>query len=204
MSSKSSGGDDDSTGLRAAPKLNTPLLRCAVGRRTAMIKLLPARLSKKLATGEPPGSPVAVFARNPFECRGFQEISAVKRTPCGGDDDGAGPAGAHAGRAKTQGSWDSARAASPMEPARPPRSSLKLQPAPLRMSRPALKPANAFSQFPPERIPCTAIQAQKRAPVSPVFARVGGRLTNPGSLAWEDPGRGSPGMKSPGMQAASL
>jgi hypothetical protein len=28
VSSRSSGGDDDSTGLRAEPKLSTPLLRC--------------------------------------------------------------------------------------------------------------------------------------------------------------------------------
>jgi hypothetical protein len=53
----SSGGEHDSTGLRAEAKLNTPLLRCASpAKRARKSGALPRRHSKTSKKREPPGS----------------------------------------------------------------------------------------------------------------------------------------------------
>jgi hypothetical protein len=47
VSSRSSGGEHDSTGLRAKQKLNTPLSRCASPRNTRVVRGFRDDTSKK-------------------------------------------------------------------------------------------------------------------------------------------------------------
>ena len=53
MSSPSSGGEHDSTGLRAAVSLNTPLLRCASSRNTRAVRRRFRDDTANFANGEP-------------------------------------------------------------------------------------------------------------------------------------------------------
>lgn len=110
MSSKSSGGDDDSTGLRAPQKLNTPLLRCAVARKAAFAGCFRSD-SAKLASGEPPGSPDA-FSFSDFSFWGILNWNS-RPVPgrwklCGDDADDGVRAYARAGRERTRDASDSA------------------------------------------------------------------------------------------------
>ena len=66
VSSQSSGGEHESTGLRAKQKLNTPLSRCASLAKHAQSARF--RVDKATyAKGEPPGSPFCLLSRH--RCR---------------------------------------------------------------------------------------------------------------------------------------
>ena len=60
MSSPSSGGEHDSTGLRAAVSLNTPLLRCVSPRNIRAVRRRFRDDKANLANGEPTGFPFCV------------------------------------------------------------------------------------------------------------------------------------------------
>ena len=60
MSSLSSGGEYDSTGLRAAVSLNTPLLRCASPRNTRAVRRRFRDDTTSLANGKPLGFPFCI------------------------------------------------------------------------------------------------------------------------------------------------
>jgi hypothetical protein len=59
VSSKSSGRENDSTGLRAEAKLNTPLSRCASLENTRSLRRF-RRDTANCKKGEPSGSPFAL------------------------------------------------------------------------------------------------------------------------------------------------
>ena len=86
MSSRSSGGEHDSTGLRAKHKLITPLLRCASPRNTTgNLRRFRDDTSKKAKRGAF-RLPVFAFGPTDFEwwCDGLRG-GALRRVPCAHD-----------------------------------------------------------------------------------------------------------------------